>query len=81
MTNALGLKIAPRDLRTTDMKQLLSAVMSVWLPIADSVLTMVCQRLPPPNELGRERSKMLMCPQTVKFESLPEKTQNLLEEY
>lgn len=81
MTNALGLKIAPRDLRTTDMKQLLSAVMSVWLPIADSVLTMVCQRLPPPNELGRERSKMLMCPQTVKFESLPEKTQNLLEDF
>lgn len=81
MTNALGLKIAPRDLRTTDFKALLTAVMSAWLPIADPILSMVCTILPSPRDIGEERSKMLMCPQTAKFESLHEKTQALLSSF
>ena len=81
MTVSLGLKIPPRDFRSTDFKTILTSVMSAWLPISESVLSMVCQKLPSPHDLGEERAKMLMCPQTAKFEALPEKTQELLADF
>ena len=75
---ALGLTVSPRDLKTTDSKQQLTAVMSTWLPAARAVLSMVCELLPSPADLGTDRAKRLMCPQTKKFESLPPQTQALL---
>jgi ribosome assembly protein 1 len=78
MISALGLSVAPRDLKTTDTKQQLTAVMSTWLPVARAVLSMVCDVLPSPADLGTERAKRLMCPQTKKFDSLPPQTQALL---
>jgi len=81
MIQTLGLKISPRDLRSTDSKQLLSSVMSTWLPIASSVLSMVCNKLPPPSAIGSERSKKLMCPQTKKFDTLPVETRRLLADF
>ena len=79
MIGMLGLKVAPRDLRSTDLKVQLQAVMSTWLPLAVSVLSMVCEKLPSPSNIGIERSKKLMCPQTMKFETLPAETQKLLD--
>ena len=81
MIQTLGLKISPRDLRSTDTKQLLSSVMSAWLPIASSVLAMVCDKLPSPLAIGKERSRRLICPQTKEFETLPEKTQRLVNDF
>ena len=78
MIATLGLKISARELRSTDSKQLLNSIMSTWLPLAVSVLTMVCEKLPSPADIGTERSKKLMCPQTKKFENLPEQTRALL---
>jgi len=81
MIGMLGLKVPPRDLRSSDVKQQLQAVMSTWLPLAVSVLSMVCDKLPSPSNIGTERSKKLMCPQTVKFETLPGETQTLLNNF
>ena len=81
MIGTLGLKIPPRDLRSTDPKILLTAVMSTWLPLAVSVLSMVCDNLPSPSDIGLERSKKLMCPQTKKFEIMPDETKKLLASF
>ena len=38
---ALNIKVAPRDLRSNDLKQKLSAIFSQWLPLTNAVLNMV----------------------------------------
>lgn len=81
MIGTLGLKIPPRDMRSPDPKILLTAVMSTWLPLAVSVLSMVCDNLPSPADIGLERSKKLMCPQTKKFETMPVETKKLLTSF
>jgi translation elongation factor EF-G len=58
---SLQLKVSNRDLRTTDPKQQLSAIFSQWLPLAQSLLAMVCKKLPPPTQLSEERAEKLMC--------------------
>ena len=61
IVNSLNLKVSPRDLRSTDPKQQLPAIFSQWLPLAQSLLSMVCLKLPPPTELTEERAEKLMC--------------------
>jgi len=81
MVSTLGLKVSARDMKSADLKQLLQAVMSNWLPLAVAVLTKVCEKLPSPANIGADRSKKLMCPQTKKFETLPPETQKLLDNF
>ena len=45
MVSTLGLKVSARDMKSADLKQLLQAVMSNWLPLAVAVLTKVCKGL------------------------------------
>ncbi|XP_035274038.1 elongation factor-like GTPase 1 [Anguilla anguilla] len=77
MVASLGLKVASRDARHSDPKVLLSAICSQWLPVSNAVLTMVCNKLPSPLDMEAERAEKLMCSGARRFESLPEKTQEL----
>lgn len=63
MVDSLKIKVSPRDMRSTDLKQQLMAVFSQWLPLAASLLEIVCMKLPAPTELSEERAEKLMCPQ------------------
>ncbi|XP_017555071.1 elongation factor-like GTPase 1 [Pygocentrus nattereri] len=74
---SLGLTVMARDLRHSDPKVLLSAICSQWLPVSQAVLSMVCEKLPSPSEIGAERVERLMSVGTRRFDSLPEKTQEL----
>ena len=74
----LGLDISSRDVRSNDPRTQLSSIFSKWLPLTRALLTMVCKKVPPPNELNEERIKKLMVSSTVQsFESLPKETQHL----
>ncbi|KAJ8398303.1 hypothetical protein AAFF_G00428730 [Aldrovandia affinis] len=77
MVASLGLKVAARDARHSDPKVLLNAICSQWLPVSNAVLTMVCTKLPSPLDMESERVERLMCVGARRFESLPEKTQEL----
>ena len=77
IADSLGLKVAARDLRSSDPKQHLSAVMSRWLPVAPCVLRMVCSKLTSPSQLTAEKVEKLMCSKMRRFDSLPEETQRL----
>jgi len=81
MLNVLELKVPVRDLRSPDPRVQLSAVLASWLPLALSVLSMVCDKLPSPAVIGSDRSQKLMCPQTRQFDALPEPTQQLLPHF
>ncbi|XP_058256934.1 elongation factor-like GTPase 1 isoform X2 [Hemibagrus wyckioides] len=77
MVTSLGLKVMARDLRHSDPKVLLSAICSQWLPVSQAVLSMVCEKLPAPTEVSSERVEKLMSVGMRRFDSLPEKTQQL----
>uniref|UniRef100_A0A8C2IZ16 Elongation factor-like 1 n=1 Tax=Cyprinus carpio TaxID=7962 RepID=A0A8C2IZ16_CYPCA len=77
MVTSLGLKVMSRDLRHSDPKVLLSAICSQWLPVSQAVLSMVCEKLPCPAEISAERVEKLMSVGARRFDSLPEKTQEL----
>ncbi|XP_077084107.1 elongation factor-like GTPase 1 isoform X2 [Siphateles boraxobius] len=77
MVTSLGIKVMPRDLKHSDPKVLLSAICSQWLPLSQAVLSMVCEKLPSPAEISAERVEKLMSVGARRFDSLPEKTQEL----
>ncbi|KAL1271890.1 hypothetical protein QQF64_030906, partial [Cirrhinus molitorella] len=77
MVTSLGLKVMPRDLRHSDPRVLLSAICSQWIPVSQAVLSMVCEKLPSPAEISAERVEKLMSVGARRFDSLPEKTQEL----
>ena len=78
---ALNIKVAARDLRSTDMKQKLSAVFSQWLPLTKAVLNMVIKTLPSPKDITSDRAEQLMCSKAARFDSLAQETQNLKNDF
>ncbi|KAM4744992.1 elongation factor-like GTPase 1 isoform 2-T3 [Anableps anableps] len=77
VVTSLGIKVMTRDLRHSDPKVLLYAICSQWLPVSKAVLSMVCEKLPSPLEMTAERVEKLMSVGTRRFDSLPERTQEL----
>uniref|UniRef100_A0AAY5EB12 Elongation factor-like 1 n=1 Tax=Electrophorus electricus TaxID=8005 RepID=A0AAY5EB12_ELEEL len=77
MVTSLGIKVMARDLRHADPKVLLSAICSQWLPLSQTVLSMVCEKLPAPTDIAAERVEALMSVGARRFDSLPEETQQL----
>ncbi|KAK2853376.1 hypothetical protein Q5P01_006037 [Channa striata] len=77
VVTSLGVKVMARDSRHSDPKVLLSAICSQWLPLSQAVLSMVCEKLPSPLDITAERVEKLMSVGTQRFDSLPEKTQEL----
>ncbi|XP_059928148.1 elongation factor-like GTPase 1 [Gadus macrocephalus] len=77
MMTSLGVKVMARDSRHSDPKVLLSAICSQWLPISQAVLSMVCEKLPSPLDISTERIERLMSVGARRFDSLPERTQEL----
>ncbi len=77
IAESLQIKVTARDLRSTDPKVQVGAVLSQWLPLAPSLLAMVCRRLPAPDQLVSSRAEKLMCSSARRFETLPEETRAL----
>lgn len=77
----LGIKLTTRDLRHTDSRVQLQALMVQWLPLAQTVLNMVCTKLPSPKEIVSEKVEKLMCSRIRDFESLHPETQKLKEDF
>ncbi|XP_069671578.1 elongation factor-like GTPase 1 [Periplaneta americana] len=77
IADSLKIKISARDMRHTDGKVQLQALCGQWLPLAKTLLNMVCTKLPAPCEITEEKAEKLMCLQTERFDSLPGETQEL----
>lgn len=52
---SLNLKISPRDLKSKDLKTVISAVMSQWLPLSSTVLLSVVDQIPSPNQASKKK--------------------------
>ncbi|KAI8434259.1 hypothetical protein MSG28_012353 [Choristoneura fumiferana] len=77
----LGIKLTTRDLRHTDSRIQLQSLMMQWLPLSQTVLNMVCSKLPSPKEISLDKVEKLMCTKIVDFESLHPKTQELKNDF
>lgn len=77
----LGIKLTTRDLRHTDSRIQLQSLMMQWLPLSNTVLDMVCTKLPSPKEILPEKVEKLMCSRIRDFESYPEETRKLKDEF
>ena len=83
IVDSLGVKVAPRDLRSGDGRTQAGAVLSQWLPLAPALLSAACASLPAPNQLTAERVERLMCSSggRRRFDTLPSETQALKEAF
>lgn len=77
----LGVKLSPRDLRIGDPKVQLKTLFEQWLPVDTTILEMVATHIPPPNTITEERAVQLLCPTNLDFNSFPEATKNLKNEF
>ncbi|KAK9481026.1 P-loop containing nucleoside triphosphate hydrolase protein [Lipomyces japonicus] len=55
VVKALDIKILSRDLRSKDIRSLLSNIFNQWLPLSTSVLVTVIKQVPPPTDAQRNR--------------------------
>lgn len=81
MCEKLGIKLTTRDLRHTDTRIQLQSLMMQWLPLSQTVLNMVCTKLPSPKEILPEKVDKLMCSGIQDFESYHPATQRLKEDF
>lgn len=77
----LGIKLTTRDLRHTDSRIQLQSLMMQWLPLSQTVLDMVCKKLPSPKEIQPEKVEKLMCSKIRGYESYHPETQKLKEDF
>ncbi|XP_050350136.1 elongation factor-like GTPase 1 isoform X2 [Nymphalis io] len=77
----LGIKLTTRDLRHTDGRIQLQSLMTQWLPLSNTVLDMVCTKLPSPKEILPEKVEKLMCSRIRDFETYPEETKKLKHDF
>ncbi|XP_072762084.1 elongation factor-like GTPase 1 isoform X2 [Anoplolepis gracilipes] len=76
MAQKLNIKLTTRDLRHTDPKAQLQAVCSQWLPLAQTCLDMVCEKVPAPCNLTDGKIERLISGNND-FSALPLETQRL----
>ncbi|GAB1607399.1 elongation factor-like GTPase 1 [Argonauta hians] len=80
IVNSLNLKISARDSRS-EPKLHLQAICSQWLPLSDAVLSMVATKIPSPTNMSKGRIEKLMSSNSKSFESLPQKSQDLRNDF
>lgn len=58
----LGLKVPPREQKSKDTRQLLSAIFSQWLPLSTCVIQTIVDIVPPPSAAQRIRIPKMLYP-------------------
>eukprot|EP00898_Chlorokybus_atmophyticus_P007645 jgi/Chlat1/7882/Chrsp66S00582 len=70
LVKALGITIADRDLKHSDPRVVIQAVLSKWLPLSDAVLATVVERLPSP-EVAQETRLLAYFPSSDAVQTSP----------
>ncbi|XP_066273846.1 elongation factor-like GTPase 1 [Branchiostoma lanceolatum] len=81
IVKSLNVTLSARDARHNDPRVLLQAVCGQWLPLSEAVLAMTVDQLPSPLQISPEKVEHLMCQTAQRFDSLPQPTQKLKEDF
>lgn len=74
IAESMNVTLFARDLRQTDTRILLQSFLSQWIPLSLSVLGMVCDKCPSPNQLTDVKIENLLCPPMKEFNLMPKET-------
>ncbi|XP_025419219.1 elongation factor-like GTPase 1 [Sipha flava] len=77
----MNVTLLARDLRQTDTRILLQSFLSQWIPLSVSVLGMVCDKCPAPNQLTDVKIENLLCPPMKEFKVMPKETVALKNDF
>uniref|UniRef100_A0A8D8WZ89 Elongation factor-like 1 n=1 Tax=Cacopsylla melanoneura TaxID=428564 RepID=A0A8D8WZ89_9HEMI len=77
IVDSLGVKLTLRDLRHTDSRVQIQAVMSQWLPLSSAVLRMIVTHCPAPNKLSSTKVEKLLSTSHVPYAKLPPESKHL----
>lgn len=81
MAEKLNVKLTARDLRHTDNRVQLQALLSLWLPLSTTLLEALCELSATENLIPEEKAKRLMCSLSQNFEIYPDETKRLVKEF
>lgn len=77
IVTTLNLKIPPRDLKSKDMRHLLSLIFTQWLPLSTCIIQAIIDIVPPPSVAQRTRIPKMLYPDLYEATTTPK---NKLEE-
>ena len=80
IVNALNIKVAPRDIKSKDTRNLLTVVMQQWLPLSTATFQAVVDVIPPPDTAQRYRVPYMLHHEKAIASKTPLEPTNTLEE-
>lgn len=80
IVNALSIRVAPRDLRSKDTRNLLTIIMQQWLPLSTATFQAIVDIIPPPDVAQSQRIPFMLHPERARESSTPLSPTNPIEE-
>ena len=80
IVNALNIRVAPRDIKSKDTRNLLTVVMQQWLPLSTATFQAVVDVIPPPDVAQRYRVPYMLHPDKALSSKTPLEPTNTIEE-
>ncbi|KAL7421772.1 Cytoplasmic GTPase/eEF2-like protein (ribosomal biogenesis) [Cryptotrichosporon argae] len=71
IVTALNIKVAPRDLRSKDTRNLLHVIMQQWLPLSTATFQAIVEVIPPPPAAQAIRLPHMLHPERAAASSVP----------
>lgn len=79
IVKALNVRVAPRELKSKDTRNLLVTIMQQWLPLSTATFQAVVDVIPPPNAAQAVRIPFMLHPEAARASSTPLQPANALE--
>lgn len=79
IVNALNIRVAPRDIKSKDTRNLLTVIMQQWLPLSTATFQAVVDVIPPPHDAQRYRVPFMLHPDKAIAAKTPLEPVNDLE--
>lgn len=79
IVTALNIRVAPRDIKSKDTRNLLHIIMQQWLPLSTATFQAVVDVIPPPNAAQAVRIPFMLHPEEARASSTPLEPVNAVE--
>lgn len=79
IVKALNVRVAPRELKSKDTRNLLTTIMQQWLPLSTATFQAVVDVIPAPNAAQAVRIPFMLHPEAARSSSTPLQPANALE--
>lgn len=71
IVGALNIRVAPRELKSKDTRNLLTIIMQQWLPLSTATFQAIVDVIPPPNTAQAVRIPFMLHPEAARASATP----------